>query len=145
MMRRLCFAFPSFVWSDVSFSLPFPFPSPSPPHEQPARKQKIPEQTHLSPPPPPFRLSTPLNPATPTSTTTTAFPPSFPPSLSLAAPPPRTSAGPATTHTIFVLPISKYELPSAEEEAAWVDIWAERRRSSFQRRPSSRRCECERW
>ena len=46
------------------------------------------------------------------------------------------SEGPVTTHMTLVFPISRYDEPSA---ASCVRIWAWRRRSSFQRRPSTRR------
>lgn len=76
-------------------------------------------------------LSTPLNPATPISTRTCASP-------SLPPPPPVLfcSDGPDTVQITFVLPISRYDEPSAD---ACVEICAVRRRSSFQRRPSRRR------
>ncbi|KAK5630432.1 hypothetical protein RRF57_006147 [Xylaria bambusicola] len=49
---------------------------------------------------------------------------------------PPSSLGPVITHMTFVLPISRYDDPSA---AACVRICPCRRRSSFQRRPSTRR------
>ena len=88
--------------------------------------------SHLSPLPL-FFLSIPLKPAIPTSTLMPAFS-SWPP----PAGPLRPSAGPLTVQITFVLPISRYELPSA---AACVEIWAWIRRSSFHRRPSRRRWE----
>lgn len=78
-------------------------------------------------------LSTPLNPANATSTRMTAF------SLSpfCRCPPcPFDSAGPLTVHITFVLPISRYEDPSA---AACVPTWAVMRRNSFHLRPSKRK------
>lgn len=79
--------------------------------------------------PPALRLrSTPAKPATLTSTSTTAWP--LPPPS-----PRRPSAGPWTEHMIDVLPMDRYEEP---ELAGLVEIWACRRRSSFQRRPSRR-------